>query len=245
MSCNRTVVVGDAWFEPGTTVLRGGEKAYLLLYVAYKVHETFPAGYYRLGQPLMSYCHETRGGTKRLASYFRETLFSFWQKGWKYKISNVQNYCFYHIFEKFVVPTLHETENALNGLLYSFPLPPPPHTHSPSTPPSPPTTPTPPSPTPPYCPCRSIGAEVLIDDNPAYALECAQAGIHVLLYDWDHAYPWSKTPGGGPTHDLITRWVRWWCGGCGGGAVGCLGGVLSLPQGNLLLRCCSLGLGPD
>ena len=54
--------------------------------------------------------------------------------------------------------------------------------------------------------CRSIGAEVLIDDNPSYAVECAQAGIHVLLYDWDHSYPWSKTAEG-PTHDLITRWA--------------------------------------
>lgn len=29
--------------------------------------------------------------------------------------------------------------------------------------------------------CRAIGAEVLIDDNPTYAKECAEAGIHVLL----------------------------------------------------------------
>ena len=56
--------------------------------------------------------------------------------------------------------------------------------------------------------CRAIGAEVLIDDNPGYAQECAEAGIHVLLYDWQHGYPWSKTPGGGPTHDRITRWVH-------------------------------------
>ena len=55
--------------------------------------------------------------------------------------------------------------------------------------------------------CRAIGAEVLIDDNPGYAQECAEAGIHVLLYDWQLGYPWSKTPGGGPTHDRITRWV--------------------------------------
>ena len=55
--------------------------------------------------------------------------------------------------------------------------------------------------------CRAIGAEVLIDDNPGYAQECAEAGIHVLLYDWQQGYPWSKTPGGGPTHDRITRWV--------------------------------------
>ncbi len=54
------------------------------------------------------------------------------------------------------------------------------------------------------CPPRAIGAEVLIDDNPAYAVECAAAGIPVLLYDWEHAYPWSKTSDG-PTHDRITR----------------------------------------
>jgi hypothetical protein len=53
---------------------------------------------------------------------------------------------------------------------------------------------------------RAIGAEVLIDDNPAYAVECAQAGIHVLLYDWNHGYPWSKTEQG-PVHDRITRCV--------------------------------------
>ncbi|KAI7843161.1 hypothetical protein COHA_003145 [Chlorella ohadii] len=56
--------------------------------------------------------------------------------------------------------------------------------------------------------CRAIGAEVLIDDNPSYAVECAQAGIHVLLYDWDHGYPWSKTADG-PVHPRITR-VRDW-----------------------------------
>lgn len=53
-------------------------------------------------------------------------------------------------------------------------------------------------------PRRAIGAEVLVDDNPAYALECAQAGIHVLLYDWKHGYPWSRTADG-PSHSRITR----------------------------------------
>ncbi len=33
-----------------------------------------------------------------------------------------------------------------------------------------------------------------MDDNPQYALDCAQAGLQVLLYDWEHAYPWSKLP---------------------------------------------------
>ena len=43
---------------------------------------------------------------------------------------------------------------------------------------------------------REIGATVLIDDNPRYAVECAAAGIDVLLYDWNLGYPWSKTPEG-------------------------------------------------
>ena len=58
--------------------------------------------------------------------------------------------------------------------------------------------------------CREIGAHVLVDDNPWYAMECACAGIQVLLYDWNEAYPWSKTDGGhGPVHENITR-VRDW-----------------------------------
>lgn len=56
--------------------------------------------------------------------------------------------------------------------------------------------------------CKSIGASVLIDDNPAYALECAAAGIHVLLYDWHAAYPWSKLPPGSPTNNITV--VRDW-----------------------------------
>lgn len=40
--------------------------------------------------------------------------------------------------------------------------------------------------------CKSIGAQILIDDNPTYAVECAAAGIHVLLFDWNDSYPWSK-----------------------------------------------------
>lgn len=37
---------------------------------------------------------------------------------------------------------------------------------------------------------------MLIDDNPRYAVECASAGIDVLLYDWNDSYPWSKTADG-------------------------------------------------
>jgi hypothetical protein len=44
--------------------------------------------------------------------------------------------------------------------------------------------------------CRTIGAQVLIDDNVGYAMECANAGIDVLLYDWEGSYPWSKLPEG-------------------------------------------------
>ncbi len=48
---------------------------------------------------------------------------------------------------------------------------------------------------------------MLIDDNPSYALECAAAGINVLLYDWEGAYPWSKLPSSG--------WVANWRCSCG------------------------------
>lgn len=41
-----------------------------------------------------------------------------------------------------------------------------------------------------------------------YALECAEAGINVLLYDWKDSYPWSKLPQG-KDHPLITV-VRDW-----------------------------------
>jgi hypothetical protein len=37
---------------------------------------------------------------------------------------------------------------------------------------------------------------VLIDDNVGYAMDCADAGINVLLYDWEESYPWSKLPEG-------------------------------------------------
>lgn len=44
--------------------------------------------------------------------------------------------------------------------------------------------------------CRDIEADVLVDDNPKYAIECAQEGVHVVLYDWHETYPWSKLPDG-------------------------------------------------
>ncbi|XP_057538816.1 uncharacterized protein LOC130816175 [Amaranthus tricolor] len=50
--------------------------------------------------------------------------------------------------------------------------------------------------------CRSIGAKVLIDDNPRYALECAEVGVRVLLFDYENAYPWCAT--GSNRHPLVT-----------------------------------------
>lgn len=56
--------------------------------------------------------------------------------------------------------------------------------------------------------CKSLGVQFLIDDNPRYAVECAEEGIEVLLFDLDYSYPWSKTPDG-PSHPFITRVRNW------------------------------------
>lgn len=56
--------------------------------------------------------------------------------------------------------------------------------------------------------CRSFGAQVLIDDNPRYALECAEAGMRVLLFDYDNSYPWCKT-GVDESHPLVTKVHNW------------------------------------
>jgi hypothetical protein len=40
--------------------------------------------------------------------------------------------------------------------------------------------------------CLEIGADVLIDDNPKYAYDCAMHGCQVLLYNWRMEYPWSN-----------------------------------------------------
>lgn len=56
--------------------------------------------------------------------------------------------------------------------------------------------------------CAALGADVLVDDNPAYAEECAAAGVRVLLFDWMGGYPWASTPHG-PAHPLITRVHDW------------------------------------
>ncbi|XP_077236510.1 haloacid dehalogenase-like hydrolase (HAD) superfamily protein [Tasmannia lanceolata] len=56
--------------------------------------------------------------------------------------------------------------------------------------------------------CRSLGAQVLIDDNPRYATECAEIGVKVLLFDYDNSYPWCKT-GSAPLHPLVTKVHNW------------------------------------
>lgn len=56
--------------------------------------------------------------------------------------------------------------------------------------------------------CRSLGAKVLIDDNPKYAEECAQVGVRVLLFDYENSYPWSKTDSS-LDHPLVTKVHNW------------------------------------
>ncbi|KAJ6827018.1 uncharacterized protein M6B38_370185 [Iris pallida] len=56
--------------------------------------------------------------------------------------------------------------------------------------------------------CRSLGAQVLIDDNPRYALECAGVGIRVLLFDYDNSYPWCKDEFA-VSHPLVTKVHNW------------------------------------
>lgn len=56
--------------------------------------------------------------------------------------------------------------------------------------------------------CRSLGAKVLIDDNPRYAVECADVGINVLLFDYENSYPWCKTESI-DKHPLVTRVHNW------------------------------------
>ncbi|KAK7265502.1 hypothetical protein RJT34_33122 [Clitoria ternatea] len=56
--------------------------------------------------------------------------------------------------------------------------------------------------------CRSLNAKVLIDDNPRYALECADVGIRVLLFDYEDSYPWSKNEVV-DQHPLVTKVKNW------------------------------------
>ncbi|XP_057467301.1 uncharacterized protein LOC130756749 isoform X1 [Actinidia eriantha] len=56
--------------------------------------------------------------------------------------------------------------------------------------------------------CRSLGAKVLIDDNPRYAIECAEVGIRVLLFDFENSYPWCKIDSV-DQHPLVTKVNSW------------------------------------
>lgn len=56
--------------------------------------------------------------------------------------------------------------------------------------------------------CRCLGAKVLIDDNPRYALECAEVGIRVLLFDYENSYPWCKSEFVSQ-HPLVTKVHNW------------------------------------
>eukprot|EP01023_Acetabularia_acetabulum_P022672 TRINITY_DN2227_c0_g2_i1.p1 TRINITY_DN2227_c0_g2~~TRINITY_DN2227_c0_g2_i1.p1 ORF type:complete len:300 (-),score=24.82 TRINITY_DN2227_c0_g2_i1:347-1246(-) len=58
--------------------------------------------------------------------------------------------------------------------------------------------------------CLQIGADILIDDNPRYAVECAKKGIQVLLFDWQSTYPWAQQlPQEWVDHELITVVKSW------------------------------------
>lgn len=39
---------------------------------------------------------------------------------------------------------------------------------------------------------REIGAGLLIDDNPVYCLECSDAGVDSILFNYENQYPWSQ-----------------------------------------------------
>ncbi|GMH33366.1 hypothetical protein BSKO_01200 [Bryopsis sp. KO-2023] len=58
--------------------------------------------------------------------------------------------------------------------------------------------------------CKEIEADVLIDDNPFYAIDCASNGVDVVLYDWGNAYPWSKMPDGATDTKIqvVSNWVE-------------------------------------
>ncbi|XP_022751768.1 uncharacterized protein LOC111300391 isoform X2 [Durio zibethinus] len=56
--------------------------------------------------------------------------------------------------------------------------------------------------------CRLLGSKILIDDNPRYAVECAQVGIRVLLFDYENSYPWCKTQSI-DQHPLVTKVHNW------------------------------------
>eukprot|EP01025_Chloroclados_australasicus_P024860 TRINITY_DN2491_c0_g1_i2.p2 TRINITY_DN2491_c0_g1~~TRINITY_DN2491_c0_g1_i2.p2 ORF type:complete len:360 (-),score=35.82 TRINITY_DN2491_c0_g1_i2:367-1299(-) len=57
--------------------------------------------------------------------------------------------------------------------------------------------------------CKAIGADVLIDDNPKYAVECAELGIPVLLFNWKCGYPWAMLPEEQTENPFIIQVSNW------------------------------------
>lgn len=53
--------------------------------------------------------------------------------------------------------------------------------------------------------CRELQIDVLIDDNPRYATEVANANIQAFLFDWKGEYPWSKMKNGDRRDDIVVR----------------------------------------
>ena len=54
--------------------------------------------------------------------------------------------------------------------------------------------------------CARVGADLLIDDNPGYALDCAESGLDVILFDYQGTYPWSKACA---DHERISKCADW------------------------------------
>ncbi|QDZ23033.1 haloacid dehalogenase-like hydrolase [Chloropicon primus] len=54
--------------------------------------------------------------------------------------------------------------------------------------------------------CSRVGADLLIDDNPGYASDCAGSGLDVILFDYKSSYPWSKAC---EEHENIRRCADW------------------------------------
>ncbi|KAG0269185.1 hypothetical protein DFQ27_004581 [Actinomortierella ambigua] len=57
--------------------------------------------------------------------------------------------------------------------------------------------------------CRDVGAELLIDDSLENAIEVAQEGIAVLLFDLHGEYLWNKLAPGEQLPEKITRVKSW------------------------------------
>lgn len=53
--------------------------------------------------------------------------------------------------------------------------------------------------------CQELQIDVLIDDNPRYATEVANANIQAFLFDWKGEYPWSKMKDGDRRDDIVVR----------------------------------------